>query len=147
MSDPMATDEWSSQMQPRNAESRHASPPRPEVVEVTDPDLSRRAAGAAEHEGYHPDDPIPPDEWGMRIQPRNAETRYVFPPRPEVIEVTEPDLSQRAAGAAGHEGYRPDDAPLNPIPQMLRPEQQRRPLWRRPPGQQDDMGEPTGPRE
>ena len=88
-------------------------------------------------------DPMPTDEWSSQLKPQNTETRHAFPPRPEVVEVTEPDLSLRAADAAEHEGYRPDDAPLNPIPQLLRPEQQRRPLWRRPLGHPDDMGEPT----
>jgi hypothetical protein len=90
-------------------------------------------------------DPIPPEEWSSRIEPRDGESGHGFPPRPEVVEVTESDLADRGDGSAEHEGYRPDDAPLSPTPRLLRPEQQQRPRWRRPPGQEDDMGEPTGP--
>jgi hypothetical protein len=92
-------------------------------------------------------DPIPPDEWSSRIAPRNPESGHGLPPRPEVIEVTEADLANRAAVPAENEGFRPGDAPLRPTPQLLHPEQQRQPLWRRPPGQKDDMGEPTVPKE
>jgi hypothetical protein len=92
-------------------------------------------------------DPIPPDEWSSRIQRRDAESGHFFPPRPEVVEATESDLVERAHGPVEHEGHRPTDAPLRPAPQLLPPEQQRAPLWRRPPGQHDDLGEPTGQTE
>ena len=89
-------------------------------------------------------EPIPPEEWDARVQRRAVEPGHVFPARPEVVQVTEADLAQRAA-VTESEGYRPSDMPLNPTPNLLRPEQQQRPLWRRPPGQKDDMGEPTAP--
>jgi hypothetical protein len=90
-------------------------------------------------------DPIPPEEWSSRIESRGEGPAHEFPPRPEVVQVTESDLAERGGGP-GHEGSRPSDAPRHATPELLRPEQQRRPLWRRPPGQQDDMGEPTGPK-
>lgn len=89
--------------------------------------------------------PLPPTEWGAPTDAslrRSDETAHSFPPGPEVVEVTGADLAEHAGAAAEHEGYRPEDAPLRPTPQLLRPELQRPPLWRRPPGQQDDMGEP-----
>jgi hypothetical protein len=90
-------------------------------------------------------DPIPPEEWSSRIERREAGSGHVFPPRPEVVQVTASDLDERADDPAVHEGHRPSDAPTHPAPELLRPEQQPRPRWRRPAGQQDDMGEPTGP--
>jgi V8-like Glu-specific endopeptidase len=87
-------------------------------------------------------DPIPPDEWGSQIERRGEGTAHEFPPRPEVVVVTEAD-ARRAEGRREHEGYWPSDAPRHPTPDLLRPEEVRRPLWRRPPGQQDDVGEPT----
>jgi V8-like Glu-specific endopeptidase len=94
-------------------------------------------------------DPIPPEEWSSSIERRGDGSGrgdgsdHVFPPRPEVVEVTESDLARRGDGPAEHEGYLPDDVPLSPTPELLRPEQFRPPLWRRPPGQQDDVGEPS----
>jgi V8-like Glu-specific endopeptidase len=90
--------------------------------------------------------PLPPTEWGGPTggsERRGDETAHTFPPRPEVVAVTGTDLAERAVAAAEHEGHRPDDAPLRLTPQLLRPEVQRRPRWRRPPGQQDDVGEPA----
>ena len=88
-------------------------------------------------------DPIPPSEWSSRIQERNADYDPVFPPRPEVVQVTDIDSVQGAANATEHAGHRPINAPVNPAPQLLSPEQQRPARWRRPPGQQDNKGEPT----
>jgi V8-like Glu-specific endopeptidase len=87
-------------------------------------------------------DPIPPAEWSSRIERRGDGSGHVFPPRPEVVQVTASDLAERAGGPAVHEGYRPSDAPTHPAPELLRPEQRRRSPWRRPAGLQDDMGEP-----
>jgi hypothetical protein len=87
--------------------------------------------------------PLPPDEWDRRIQRRDAEPAHEFPPRPEVVDATQSDPGGPQAPAE-HEGFRPSDAPLRQVPHLLRPEQQRPPGWRRPPGQQDDLGEPTG---
>lgn len=91
-------------------------------------------------------DPIPPDEWSWRIQAADG-SGHAFPPRPDVVEVTGDDLGP-AAGTTGHEGHRPDDAPLRASPQLLAPEAEPgggwRPRWQRPPGQHDDRGEPTG---
>ena len=88
-------------------------------------------------------DPIPADEWSSRIPAESGTPVHEFPPRPDVVQVAESDLAERALGSAEHEGHRPADAPVHPTPDLLRPEQQRRPLWRRPPGQKDDKGEPT----
>ena len=88
-------------------------------------------------------DPIPTNDWSSQIQQRNAEVGHVFPPRPEVVQVTQADLARRAVGTVEPDGYCPSNAPLRPTPQLLRPEQERRALWRRAPGQQDDKGEPT----
>lgn len=91
--------------------------------------------------------PIPPNEWSSRIQQRSAESGHVFPPRPEVVEVSHADVARVRAQAGGapaeHDGYCPSDAPMRPTPQLLRPEEQRRAQWRRAAGQQDDMGEPS----
>ena len=95
-------------------------------------------------------DPIPPEEWGSRVEDGGYEPAqrgdgplHDFPPRPEVVAVAESDLAERARGVGEHEGYRPADAPVHPTPDLLRPERFRRPLWRREPGQEDDMGEPV----
>lgn len=87
--------------------------------------------------------PLPPDEWETRIQAREVESGHEFPPRPEVIDVSDSEPEQLQAPAE-HEGYRPSEAPLRPVPHLLRPEGQRPPGWRRPPGQHDDLGEPSG---
>jgi hypothetical protein len=93
-------------------------------------------------------DPIPPAEWEARVASGDdREPGHVFPPRPEVVKVTEAEPAQRAEGPAGHEGH-PGPAQKQPprtTPAILPPEGERRPLWRRPAGQQDDKGEPTGP--
>lgn len=90
-----------------------------------------------------PPDPIPPEEWSSCIESNSDEPGHEFPPRPEVVQVTESDLGERTDGPAEHEGYSPGDAPRHPTPELLRPEQSKPPLWRRPPGQKDDVGEPT----
>ena len=92
-----------------------------------------------------PDLPIPPREWNSRIPARDVDSGHDFPPRPEVVEVTESDLDRipRAAGVVEHEGHRPSDAPLRSTPEVVPPEQQTRGRWQRPPGQEDDKGEPT----
>ncbi|MFM9700063.1 hypothetical protein [Streptomyces europaeiscabiei] len=88
--------------------------------------------------GYRMSDPMPPAEWQARV-----------PPRPEVVEVTETtetEPAECAEGLAGHEGHPgpgPDEEPAPSAPAFLPPEGERRPLWRRPAGQQDDKGEPT----
>src|SRR4249920_106820 len=88
--------------------------------------------------------PIPSDEWNSRVEEsQTAGSGHSFPPRPEVVEVNQANLVREAVDQVEHEGYRPSDAPLRQTPQLLRPEQQRRPLWRRSPGQRDDMGEPA----
>jgi hypothetical protein len=87
--------------------------------------------------------PLPPDEWETRIPAKHIEPRHAFPPRPEVSDATESEPEPPQVPAE-HEGYRPNDVSLRPAPHLLRPEQQRPPGWRRPPGQQDDKGEPTG---
>jgi hypothetical protein len=91
-----------------------------------------------------PPEPMPPEEWPTRI-PTEAEDgpRHEFPARPEVVQVTESDLGERAQGPAEHEGHAPRDVPRHSTPTLLRPEQSRPGLWRRPPGQKDDLGEPT----
>lgn len=91
-----------------------------------------------------PSDPIPPEEWSSRIESTEQAAGHEFPPRPEVVQVTESDLAEQADGTTEHEGYWPSDAPRHSTPDLLLPEQSRPPLWRRPPGQQDDLGEPTG---
>lgn len=91
-------------------------------------------------------DPIPPSRWRPQLEPSASEvpeTDHEFPPRPEVIMVSEADLAQRADAPSEHDGYRPDDAPLRAVPQLLRPEAARAPLWRRVPGTQDEVGEPS----
>lgn len=91
-------------------------------------------------------EPVPPPEWEQRIQPTRGEAterRHEFPPRPELVHVAESDLARPADGGIGHDGYRPDDAPLHPMPELLRPEHFPRAAWRRAPGQQDEMGEPS----
>lgn len=84
-------------------------------------------------------DPMPPAEWEARV-PSEA------PPRPEVVEAAEAEPAQDDEGPAGHEGH-PGPEQNHP-PRMtsapLPPEGKRRPLWRRPAGQRDDKGEPTG---
>jgi len=91
--------------------------------------------------------PLPPTEWGAPtadvLQRQGDDTAHTFPPRPEVVEVTGAALAERALPTVEQDGYRPDDAPLRPRPQLLRPELTRPPTWRRPPGQQDDVGEPA----
>ena len=89
-------------------------------------------------------DPMPPDEWSTSVQRQEAEPGHAFPPRPDVVEVSGSNLAQPAEGMAEHEGHRPSHAAVRPEPQLLPPEQERAPRWRRPPGQKDDMGEPTG---
>jgi hypothetical protein len=89
-------------------------------------------------------DPMPPAEWGKRIKSRDAVPGHVFPPRPETVEVTASDIDERVAGETGHEGYRPAEAPVHSTPSLVRPEDERPPRWRRPPGQVDDLGEPSG---
>ncbi|MGW0788600.1 hypothetical protein ACWD04_10165 [Streptomyces sp. NPDC002911] len=88
-------------------------------------------------------DPIPPAEWEEHFGPgpRHAPEDTV-PSRPEVVEVTPDDVPETEEhGTAGHRGSGPAEGP--PPPPHLPPAEPRRPLWRRPPGQQDDKGEPT----
>jgi V8-like Glu-specific endopeptidase len=91
-------------------------------------------------------EPIPPDEWGLDGDGRSKEaqdgTDHAFPPRPEVVAVTQSQAAESVGGEADHRGYVPDGAPVRGAPDLLRPELFRRPPWRRPPGQQDDLGEP-----
>jgi V8-like Glu-specific endopeptidase len=87
-------------------------------------------------------DPLPPEEWTSRIESRGEGPGHEFPPRPEVVAVTESDLAEQAAGQE-HEGYIPSELAMHATPELLRPEQQRWPPWRRPPGQRDEIGEPT----
>ncbi|CAN5573328.1 hypothetical protein BH20ACT19_BH20ACT19_05610 [soil metagenome] len=88
-------------------------------------------------------DPIPPAEWSSVLESEGDGPRHEFAPRPEVVEVTASDLAESAEGATEHEGYQPSDAPRRSAPQQVRPEQSRPPLWRRPAGQEDDLGEPA----
>ena len=90
-------------------------------------------------------EPMPPEEWPARIERRGGGPRHEFPPRPDVVQVREPERRERTHGSAGYAGHAPADAPSTPSPNLLRPEQTRPPRWRRPPGQKDDLGEPTGP--
>ncbi|WP_128378203.1 trypsin-like serine peptidase [Streptomyces cavernae] len=90
--------------------------------------------------------PIPPEEWRPHLDPsvrEVPETAHEFPPRPEVVEVAEAELTARADGPAEHDGHRPDDAPLRPVPNLLRPEGARPAMWRRVSGTQDEVGEPS----
>jgi hypothetical protein len=91
--------------------------------------------------------PIPPDEWNERVERRDAEPAHEFPPRPEVVEVTDAEFEERVEGPVRSEGHNPREASPRPAePRLLPPEEPRqRPMWRRPPGQRDDLGEPTGP--
>jgi len=84
-------------------------------------------------------DPIPPAEWEARV-------RSEAPPRPVVVEVAEAEPARGAEGPVGHEGHPGPDQNHPPwtAPAPLPPEGERRPLWRRPAGQRDDKGEPTG---
>ena len=87
-------------------------------------------------------DPRPPDPEEQRAG--RSEDRSA-PPRPDVVTV--PDFEQgelpsesepsTPPGAPVHRT--PDPAPRDPTPGGPRPGH-----WRRPPGQEDDMGEPTG---
>ncbi|MCT2588502.1 trypsin-like peptidase domain-containing protein [Streptomyces sp. N2-109] len=91
-------------------------------------------------------EPIPPENWGSTLEPMASAqeaTEHTFPPRPEVVVVSEADLAGRPEGQSGNEPYRPEGAPLRALPQLLRPEGARAPLWRRAPGAQDERGEPT----
>jgi V8-like Glu-specific endopeptidase len=88
-------------------------------------------------------DPIPPEAWGAEIERRGEGARHEFPPRPEVVSVTEADLPEPTDRPADHQGYWPSDAARHPTPDLLRPEEFRPPPWRRPLGQEDDLGEPT----
>ena len=90
-----------------------------------------------------PSDPLPPAEWGSLLESKGDGPGHEFPPRPEVVAVTPSDLAERTADVSAHDGYWPTDAPRSPTPELLRPEHRRRPVWRRPPGQKDDMGEPA----
>ncbi len=98
-------------------------------------------------------DPIPPAEWEARVGSGNDEDRGpVFPPRPDVVEVTETEPAGSAEGTVGSEGTVGHQGLPGPeqersertAPAMLPPEGRRRPMWRRPAGQRDDKGEPTG---
>ncbi|CAN5573384.1 hypothetical protein BH20ACT19_BH20ACT19_05620 [soil metagenome] len=91
-----------------------------------------------------PPDPIPPDEWGSLLEEEGDGPRHEFAPRPEVVQVSASDLAEPADGAMEHEGHRPSATPRRSRPQQAPPEQSRPPLWRRPAGQEDDLGEPTG---
>lgn len=85
-------------------------------------------------------DPIPPAEWETRVPSE-------VPPRPEVVEAAEAEPAQGTEGPAGHEGHpgpEQQSYPPRTTPTLLPPEGARRPLWRRPAGQRDDKGEPTG---
>ncbi|MBL3670095.1 hypothetical protein JL475_29765 [Streptomyces sp. M2CJ-2] len=90
-------------------------------------------------------DPIPPADWeehfgsGPRPAPEDA-----VPPRPDVVQVTRTDgAGEDESRTAAHPGSGlPEETPPLPAPQP-RPGEQPRPMWRRPPGQQDDKGEPT----
>ncbi|MGW0788601.1 trypsin-like serine peptidase [Streptomyces sp. NPDC002911] len=91
-------------------------------------------------------EPIPPANWGSSIEPTasaQSATEHTFPPRPEIFQVSEAGLTRQADGQSGHEPYRPEGAPLRALPQLLRPEGGRAPMWRRTEGAQDDKGEPT----
>lgn len=94
-----------------------------------------------------PSDPIPPSEWGSLLEGESDGPRHEFPPRPETVQVTGSDVAEAADGATEHEGRRPGDAPRRSTLKQVRPEPSRPPLWRRPPGQEDDLGEPTGQKE
>ncbi|MFM9700062.1 trypsin-like serine peptidase [Streptomyces europaeiscabiei] len=92
-------------------------------------------------------EPIPPENWRSLVQPsaaRESETVHTFPPRPEVVGLAEGDVARGANGAAESDGYRPDDAPLGAVPQLLRPEGARAPAWRRSVAEaRDEVGEPS----
>jgi V8-like Glu-specific endopeptidase len=91
-------------------------------------------------------EPIPPGNWRPHLEPSapaEYETDHKFPPRPEVVGLSEAELTQRAEGPAEHDGYRPDEAPLRAVPHLLRPEGARAPSWHRVPGMQDEVGEPS----
>jgi V8-like Glu-specific endopeptidase len=91
-------------------------------------------------------EPMPSSEWASEVEgveARRDESRHEFPPRPEVVAVTQSDFDERAAAQTEHDGYRPEDAPLRPLPELLRPERFGRPSWRRQAGRQDDLGEPS----
>jgi V8-like Glu-specific endopeptidase len=89
--------------------------------------------------------PLPPSEWGGADDRRAArsDVRHEFPPRPEVVEISESDLDARAVGATEHDGQSPPDLPVRPLPGLLRPEEVRRPPWRRTTDREDDRGEPV----
>ncbi|MGW4203210.1 trypsin-like serine peptidase [Streptomyces sp. NPDC004726] len=93
--------------------------------------------------------PIPPSEWEARIPARPAAAAglapaHAFPPRPEAVRVTESDVAALAAEVPlDVDGFRPEGVPLSPVPQPVPEELVRRPRWRRPAGQEDDLGEPT----
>jgi hypothetical protein len=92
--------------------------------------------------------PIPPEEWPARIEPDGDRAIHKFPPRPDDVQVREAERDEGTRGSAGHAGAVRADAPRTKTPQapnLLRPEATRPPRWRRPPGQKDDLGEPTGP--
>lgn len=87
-------------------------------------------------------DPLPPDEWEQRIgRPGDR------PPRPDVVTVPG---GERPVLPAEHAPSAPAGVPIHPTPDLAPPDPtppgggQTR--WRRPPGQQDDVGEPTGSR-
>jgi hypothetical protein len=89
-------------------------------------------------------DPLPPDEWGQHVGRPEDRAR---PPRPDVVtipdgEQTELPAEHEPSAPAGVPVHRtPDLAPPGPPPQGGGP-----PRWRRPPGQEDDVGEPTASR-
>lgn len=85
-------------------------------------------------------EPVPPAEWAGRIGAREGgEVAHTFPPRPEVVQVGGTEGAQETAGHA------PESVPVHPEPEPVRPQRQEpRPMWRRPPGQRDDLGEPSG---
>ena len=90
-------------------------------------------------------EPIPPEKWPSQTQRRGDGAKHEFPPRPDVVQVRESARPEGTHGSAGHAGHAPADVQRNATPNLLPPEQTRPSLWRRPPGQTDDLGEPTGP--
>jgi hypothetical protein len=91
-------------------------------------------------------DPVPPDEWEQRV---GRPVHRPPPPRPDVVQVTEADLAAQGELPAEHDPSLPAGAPVHPTPDLAPPDptpraQDRPAGWRRPPGQQDDRGEPTG---
>jgi hypothetical protein len=90
-------------------------------------------------------EPIPPEEWAAEIERRADGPRHEFPPRPDVVQVREPERPVGTEGSAGQAGQTPAGAQPSSAPNLLGPEERRPRGWRRPPGQKDDLGEPTRP--